>query len=173
MNLLFWNCLSYSDTINTLTAFSTFLILVVAFFQLNALRKINKITLTYKVDEDFENFLNHPDNKPARDWLLNDGEIKLKDYDILRQLFDKAEAIYSLKKRKVINDEVFYDLLSHYIECFFVGTQKPSAKQYITHVRNDTAKKGFTIPSDMYIGIERLYEKVVRMSKKRRKEPKI
>ena len=168
---LFW-CISNKE-INELIAFFTFSIAVVAYIQLKAINKVNKVNLTYKVDEDFEKFLNNDKNDPAKKWLFESIKVEKKDYDILRQLFDKVEAIYTLKKRGLINKKVFYDLSSHYIECFYVGNKTPSAKEFISHERTNQEKNGFIRLSDMYIGVEKLYAYVVRMSKNRNRIDKI
>ena len=178
MSLFFLHCLSYADKINTLMVIFTFiaacfsgLIFIVGYSQLKDFRKSKQVEFTYKVDEDFSNFLNNPANKKAKDWLIDGTEINEEDYDILRQLFDEFEAVYSLMKQRVVNDEIFYDLLSYYVESIFNLNNKPLADVYIKQQREIAEKDGVTRPNEIYIGIERLYAKVKKMATQRPPEP--
>lgn len=160
-----------SDWISAATALITLFILAVGYWQLRAFKKSENVKFTYKVDEDFADFLNNPDNKKAKEWLLNDGVVNEGEYDLLRQLFDEMEAVYSLMKKGVIDDDIFYDLLSHYVECFFIGKQTPSGKEFIEVVRKEAKNEGFAKPDEIYYGIELLYKKVIKMAENRPPEP--
>lgn len=178
MALFYLHCLSYADKINTLMVIFTFiaalftgLIFMVGYKQLRDFKKSKQVEFTYKVDEDFSNFLNNPANEKAKNWLIDGIEVNEEDHDIIRQLFDEFEAIYSLMKQGVINDEIFYDLLSYYVESVFNNQNKPLGNDFIKLQREIAIKNGITRPNEIYIGIELLYKKIQRMAKSRPNEP--
>lgn len=163
--------ISYSDIIATVSAGATIALIIVGACQLRQFINGDKIRFTYKVDEDFADFLNDPENIKAKEWLLNDADLRAEDYDdTLRQLFDEIEGVYGLMKLKAINDELFYQLLSYYVEKVFDGKQKPSARDYLKETRDDARNKGQVRPDEIYIGIELLYDKVKRMAAHRKPE---
>jgi hypothetical protein len=157
-----------ADIVSWLTLIISCLVLFVAFRQFRRLIKDKKVEFTYKVYSDFFNFLNDKENKDLRLWLFGDKSA-LKDENKIGDLLEKIEVVYTLSKRQSIDDEVLYDLISYYIEKIFKATN-PTAKDYIIKAR-DLERKHLRKADDLFIGCERLRDKVEQMSLNR-KEPK-
>ena len=71
-----------------------------------------------------------------------------------------------------INNTIFYDFLSYYVERFFGGNQKPSGAEFIKHERDSAREEGISSNSDIYKGVEFLYENLQSMSKAYSTTPK-
>ena len=160
---LFW-CISYADILNTLLVIFTAALAGIAYIQSRIFIRNNRMNFTYKVDENFENFLNDPNNLIAKNWLLNNDPLDINNrqhYNQLQQLFDKAETINALENRKGIDEQMFYDLLSYSIERFFIGGKTPTANDFITEERRRAREVGITNSDDIYIGVQTLYARII------------
>jgi hypothetical protein len=145
----------------------TTLILVVGWWQLRNFREEKRIEFGYKVYTNFFSFLDMDKNKDIKDWLFG-KEPKINDWDRLGDLFEKFEVVYTFMKKNLIDDELFYDLFSFYIEKAF-SAKNPSAQEYIEYARKkEEGKIGKT--DDIFIGVERLYKKI-KSGEPTRKEP--
>ena len=169
MHLLCCYCISTADIISGFTLFATCVIAGIAYCQLAAFNKTKRIEFTYQVDKDFNEFLNGSDNAKASAWLIDDEELKPEDWDSLRELLDKIEAIYPLMASGVIDKEIFYHYLSHYVECVFVesDTKKPLAKDYIQYCRDEAIARNQKNPDEIYAGLYLLLGEVHKMAASR------
>jgi len=145
----------------------TLAILIVGWFTLAQNRKDKKIEFTYKVYTDFISFINQPDNKDIKKWLYGLTTIEDKDDNYIRlgDLFEKFEIVYSLIKAKSINDEMWYDLWSYYVEQASMATN-PTYKEFFDSYR-DSDKDKVEKTDDIFIGFEPMVRKAQRMSKNR------
>jgi hypothetical protein len=175
MNIILCCCsLSSADIIGIVGLVFSFLMLFVTGLifwvgrnQLNDFKKTKQIEFTFQVDADFHKFLEAPENKKVKDWLLNDLELSMdsdEDRDSLRQLFDKIEAIDVLRKQNVINMQVFYDLLSEYVESIFDNGKTPTAKEFIAEEIEISRKLEHKNPEDIYSGVISLNDWIKNMN---------
>jgi len=144
----------------------TVFIFAVAWKQWRLFRKAQLFEFTYRVYIDFFSFLNEERNNDLKDWLFGRIELTGK-MERLGDLFEKFEAVYSLMKRKLIEDEMFYDLISYYIELANSKENKPMADDYIKFAREEAKKKGVIKTDDICIGFYLMLEKIRRMSSER------
>lgn len=150
----------------------TISILAVGWVTLNQNRKDKRTEFTYKGYTDFIAFINLPDNKDIKGWLygVNSIEDKNDNYIRLGDLFEKFEIVYSLIKAKSINDEMWYDLWSYYIE-HAASAKNPNYKEFFADCK-ESDKDRIEKTDDIFIGFEPMIRKANRMSKNRR-EPEI
>ena len=156
-------CLKLSDIISILMFGITVFIFVVAWKQWRLFRKSQLLEFTHRVYMDIFNFLNEERNRDLKDWLFGRKEFKDKK-ERLGDLFEKFEAVYSLMKRKLIDDEMFYDLIGYYIEMSNSKENKPKAADYIKFARDEAKKKGVIKTDDIFIGFYRMLEKIQKIS---------
>ncbi|MCM8788074.1 MAG: hypothetical protein NC935_08525 [Candidatus Omnitrophica bacterium] len=125
----------------------------IAYWQLNRMNVQNKADFTYKVYKDLIKWLEK--NKECRNWILKLNE-KLKSN------FEKWEfddflgyfvTIYALKRRKLIDKEMVYDLFSDYLISVYEANDF-ELKEIIRELREKEKKE------DLYIEIEELYKEM-------------
>ena len=159
-------CLSLSDFISLLMFGITVFIFVVAWKQWRLFRKSQLLEFTHRVYVDIFNFINEERNIDLKDWLFGRKEFNDK-MERLGDLFEKFEAVYTLLKKKIIEDEMFYDLIGYYIEMANSKENKPTADDYIKFAREEAKQKGVIKTDDMFIGFYLLLEKIRKMSSER------
>lgn len=168
MLLLCCHYFSYTDFIGTVMALLTGFILWVAWSQLAAFNTTKKVEFTYKIDEDFFNFLNDQENILAKNWLIHDETINLSDKeqeDKLTDLLNEFEGIFALLNRNQLDEDVFYDSLSYYVELLFAHTKTPTLDSYIESCNKVAKENGFR--TDIYEGLPNLLERVKKIQQKR------
>lgn len=141
----------------------------IGYAQLHSLRREKKIEFSYTLYNDFFQFINAEKNKDLKDWLFGKGN-EIEDWDRIGNLLEKLEVVYTYRKQGMLNDELFYDLFSFYIEKAFAA-KNPSGAEYIVHVR-ELEKGNLAKTDDIFIGVERMFEKI-RQESPHRKEPDI
>jgi hypothetical protein len=158
--------LSTQDWIAIGMLITTIAILWVAWSQLSQIKKDKRVEFTYKVYMDFFAFINEERNKDLKEWLFgrDKAAIAEKDYDRLGDLFEKFESVNTLLMCNSLDENVFYNLISYYIEKAFVA-KKPTADEFIASVRKHETKKIGGDTSDIFQGSEELYKKVMKMRK--------
>lgn len=147
----------------------TTIILIIGWLQLSQFKRDKKVEFTYKVYMDFFNFLNEGKNTDLKNWLFGDEKIPETEYIRLGDLFEKFESVYALLIQNSLDETVFYELISYYIEKVFAA-KNPSAKDFIEFVRKDDEPKIGGPTSDIFQGTEKLYEKVKKIRSKRSKK---
>lgn len=111
----------------------TIVALLIAYFQLTDVRKQKKIEFTYSLYRDFFNYLNNKENRDVKNWLFG---IETSEIDKIKigDLLEHFEALWSLKKQKMIDIGIAYDLFGYYI----VKASKavnPTADEYINELK--------------------------------------
>lgn len=161
----FW-CSKPADIISLLMFAITVFIFLVAWKQWRLFKKSQLSEFTHRVYIDFFNFINKEKNNDLKDWLFGRTELKGK-MERLGDLFEKFEAVYTLMKRNLIEDEMFYDLISYYIEMANSKENKPNADDYIKFARDEAKKKGVIKTDDIFIGFYLMLDKIGKMSAER------
>jgi hypothetical protein len=140
----------------------------IGYVQLRNLRREKKIEFGYTLYNDFFQYINAEKNKDLKDWLFGKGN-KIEDVDRIGDLLEKLEAVYTYRKQGMVNDELFYDLFSFYIEKVFAA-KNPSGAEYIAHVR-EIEKGNIVKTNDIFIGVEIMFEKIKKESPDRKEPP--
>lgn len=164
--------LPFTDKIQIGMLLITLAILLVGYWSLSQSRKDKKIEFTYKVYMDFLAFLNMPENKDIKGWMygLNSIELSAENKIRLGDLFEKFEAIYSLLKAGTINDEIWYDLISYYVEKASTSVKPTYMEFFKTYQEGD--KDTVIKVDDIFKGFHYMLDKAVYMSNNRdNKEP--
>ena len=168
MTILHCHIPYYSYVISTLSFLVAFAILIVGSKQLQKMTANKRIDFTYQVYMDFFSFLNDKENKDLKGWLFGEQVILPNNYTRLGDLFEKFEAVYSLMKQKSINREVFYDLISYYVEKASSSTNNPNFEHYVQYIRDEELKKGVVVETgDIFIGFQHLLNLIRKISKER------
>ena len=135
----------------------TFSILLMGSIQLYFLRNDRKVDFTYKVYIDFMVFLK--DNSDLKEWLLGKTATdKLSNEYRAGDLLERFEAIWALKGKSAIDEDIMYALISWYVEMAF---ETAKAREYIKKARSENE---ISYPDDLFAGTEKLYQWIVRIT---------
>ena len=143
--------------IDLLPSFLTVIALVFAYYQLVDIRKHKRVEFTYQLYRDFFNYLNEEKNKDQKDWLFGE-DIKNIDKTKIGDLLEQFEAVWSLQNKKLVEDDVVYDLFGVYI-IKAAEAKNPSATEYIAQLKIEE-KKVLKFSEDLFIGYESLLKQM-------------
>lgn len=141
--------------IQLINSIIVFLGVCIAWSQLSSLKTQRKIDFTYKIYKDLLDWLNS--HKECKDWVFSD----LNNFPPLRPNYEKwefddylghFEAVWSLRKRKSVDDEIVYDLLSDYLIPIYEANNF-ELKTIIQEIREKEGR-------DFYEGVAELYKEM-------------
>jgi hypothetical protein len=134
----------------------------VAWSQLSSLNTQRKADFTYKIYKDLLDWLTS--HKDCREWIFSD----INNFPTLKPNYKKwefddylgyFEAIWSLRKRKLVDEEIVYDLLSDYLIPVYEANNY-ELKTIIQEIREQEGR-------DFYEGVEKLYKKMKKYEQKK------
>lgn len=125
--------------------------LIIAYFQLLDIRKQKRIEFTYSLYRDFFNYINTKENFDLKNWLFGDANARI-DRDKIGDLLEQFEALWSLKRRDMIDIEIAYDLFSYYILKASKATN-PTTDEYISQLK-EAEKETLGFREDLFEGFQ-------------------
>lgn len=134
--------------------FIALIALVIAYYKLKDLRVHKRIEFTYDLYRHFFAFLNEERNGDIKRWLF--GE-EVADLDLVKlgDLLEQFEAVWSLKKKGMVDNDVFYDLFSYYIEKA-QAAKNPTPFEYVEALKMEEMQAlGYT--KDLFEGFFKLH----------------
>jgi len=144
-------------------ALFSFGLLMVALWQLNKFNNQTRADFTYKVYRDLLGWLNS--HKEVKNWIFKPKNIPLGsnfdewEFDDFLGYF---ETVWSLNKKRLVDKNIIYDLLSDYLISVYEANDK-ELEEIINKIRKEEGKP------DLYIGVEKLYKEMKKIEQKIKK----
>jgi len=132
---------------------------LIAWLQLRRMNLQAKADFTYRVYDDLLKWLSN--HKECRKWIFSLDTLLKPNFD--KWEFDDYlgyfETIWSLKKKRLVDKEIVYDILSDYLISVYEANDF-ELKRIIDKVRDDEGK-------DFYEGVENLYKEMKQYESKK------
>jgi len=140
------------DFFNILQTILIFTGVFIAWWQLRRMNLQTKADFTYRVYKDFLEWLDN--HKECREWIFTLDKPLKQNFD--KWEFDDYlgffETIWSLKKRRLADEEMIYDTFSDYLISVYEANDF-ELKEIIDEIRKNEGK-------DFYEGVEQLYREM-------------
>jgi hypothetical protein len=135
-----------------------------------------KADFTYQVYIDFFNFINKSENSITKAWIFGSNEKPIDrfigdeenpEWVKISDVLEKFEAVAVLWKKHSIDEDIFYGIISYYLDSANKKTKNPNLHDYIKIERQADKDAGIPNPEHTFGGTLYLISELDKLRKRR------